>query len=380
MVTEMILGEQKVKNRRRKKILLLSNHFITIYNFRKELVDSLVKEGHDVYISIPKSEDNIILEKMGCKIIETQVDRRGLNPIKDIKLILNYIKIMKLVQPDIIFSYTIKPNIYGSIASNFTGFRQINNITGLGGTFLKTSILGEIAKYLYKISVKKSYKVFFQNNGDLDLFLTNNMLNDNFSLIPGSGVNLKKFEVEEYPSSKEINFIFVGRIMSIKGIDDYLTTAKTIKEKHVNVNFYVAGFIEEEKYKLIIEDYEKREIIKYIGFQNDIKPWIKKSHCVILPSIGGEGIPNVLLEFAAMGRVCIATSIHGSKDVIEDCVTGYLFEPNSSDSLIDKVNQFLNLSHNEKIKMGLSGREKIEREFDRNIIINKYMDEVLKLK
>ena len=359
-----------------KKILILSNHFITLYNFRKELIKRLNDEGHEVFISMPKADDNNFFEEMGCKIIETTVDRRGINPVRDFMLIMKYIRIMKEVKPDIIFSYTIKPNIYGSIASNITRNKQVNNITGTGGTFLRKTFVSEIAKLLYKLSVKKSYKVFFQNSGDKDLFVMNNMVKDNYAMLPGSGVNLEQFQISDLPTDKETNFIFMGRVMALKGIDQYLETAKVVKTEYTNTNFYIAGFIEEEKYKPIINEYDSKGIIKYIGFQKDIKSWIEKCHCTILPSHGGEGVPNVLLESAAMGRVCIASTINGSKDVIDDGVTGYLFETGSSEDLTDKVKKFLELSFEDKVKMGLDGRAKVEREFDRKIVVMAYLKEV----
>jgi len=362
-----------------KRILILSNHFITLYNFRKELIKRLNDEGHEVYISMPKSEDNKFFKDMGCKIIETPIDRRGINPVRDLGLIMSYIRIMKEVKPDIVFSYTIKPNIYGSIASNITKNKQVNNITGTGGTFLKRNFVSEVAKHLYKMSIKKSYKVFFQNSGDRDLFVKNNMVKDNYAMLPGSGVNLEQFQVSDLPSDEETSFIFMGRIMELKGIDQYLETANVVKVEYPKTNFYIAGFIEEEKYKSIIEEYDSKGIIKYIGFQKDIKSWIEKCHCTILPSHGGEGVPNVLLESAAMGRVCIASIINGSKDVIDDGVTGYLFETGSTEDLKDKVKKFLDLSFEEKVNMGLAGRAKVEREFDRQIVIDKYLDEIRKL-
>lgn len=360
----------------KKKILILSNHFITLYNFRKELIKRLRDEGHEVFISIPKSDNNEFFKEMGCKIIDTPVDRRGINPVRDFWLMMKYVRIMKEVKPDIVFSYTIKPNIYGSLASNITKNKQVNNITGTGGTFLKRNFVSGIAKFLYKISVKKSYKVFFQNSGDKDLFIKNNMIRDNYAMLPGSGVNLEQFELTELPSDEDINFIFIGRIMEIKGIDQYLETAKVVKEEYPNTNFYIAGFVEEEKYKPIIDEYDSKGIIKYIGFQKDIKCWIEKCHCTILPSHGGEGVPNVLLESAAMGRACIASKINGSRDVIDDEVTGYLFETGSAEDLTDKVKKFLDLTLEDKVKMGLAGRAKVEKEFDRKIVIQKYLNEL----
>ena len=359
-----------------KKILILSNHFITLFSFRKELIRKLVKDGNDVYISTPKSDENSFFSDMGCKIIETPVDRRGINPFKDLSLLCNYIKIMRELKPNIIFSYTVKPNIYGCIASNLTNNIQVSNITGTGSTFLKKSIVSAIAKMLYKISVKESYKVFFQNSGDKDYFVQNKMVANNYALLPGSGVNLEQYAVYDLPSEDEVNFIFIGRVMKLKGIDQYLECAKTIKGKYPNANFYIAGFIEEDRYKNIVDAYHAQGIVIYIGFQKDIKPWIQNCHCTILPSHGGEGVPNVLLESAAMGRICIASSISGSKDVVEDGVTGYLFETGNDRDLINKVAQFMALDKEQKKIMGLAGRDKVEKEFDRKAVINAYMMEV----
>ena len=359
-----------------KRVLILSNHFITLYNFRKELITKLIDDGYEVIISMPESDDNIFFGNMGCKIITTPVDRRGINPIRDIRLILNYIKIMKKLNPDIILSYTIKPNIYGSIASNLTKKKQINNITGTGATFLKTNFVSLIAKMLYRVSIKRSYKVFFQNSGDKELFIRNKMIKNNYAMLPGSGVNLNQYIISDFPSDEEINFIFIGRIMALKGIDEYLECAKVIQSRYHNTNFYIAGFIEENRFKETINDYHEKGIINYIGFQKDIKSWIQKCHCTILPSHGGEGVPNVLLESAAMGRICIASKIPGSIEVINDGETGYLFETGNAVDLVDKVEKLLELNFQEKKHMGLAGRQKIEQEFDRNIVVETYLKEI----
>lgn len=362
-----------------KRILILSNHFITLYNFRRELIEELVRDNNQVFISMPNSSQNSFFEAIGCKIIDTPVNRRGLNPLNDIQLFIKYLQIMNSIKPDVILSYTIKPNIYGSLASNLIKIKQINNVTGTGATFLEPNLVSSIVKKLYKISLKKSYKVFFQNSGDQKFFLENGMVKDNFDLLPGSGVNLKEYHVTDYTIKNTINFIFIGRVMNVKGIDQYLECALTIKKKYPQTNFYVAGFIEEERYREIIETYHERGIINYIGFQKDIKEWIEKSHCTILPSYGGEGVPNVLLESAAMGRVCIASNISGSNDVIEDGVTGYLFTPKKSIDLIKKVTDFLNLSDDAKKQMGINARVRVEKKFDRQIILEAYQREIDKI-
>ena len=360
------------------KILILSNHFITLFNFRQELIMKLVEDGNEVFISMPKAEENSFFSDMGCKIIETPVDRRGINPVRDFQLIFNYIKLMRMLRPDIVFSYTVKPNIYGCIASNFTKNRQVSNITGTGSTFLKKNAVSMIAKTLYRISIKKSYKVFFQNSGDKDFFVKNKMVRNNYAMLPGSGVNLEQYAMCDLPSEDEVNFIFVGRIMKLKGIDQYLECTKAIKNKYPHTNFYIAGFIEEDEYKEKVNYYHDKGIVIYIGFQKDIKSWVKKCHCTILPSHGGEGVPNVLLESAAIGRVCIASSINGSKDVVDDGVTGYLFETGNAQDLIDKVEKFLELDYEAKNRMCLAGRKKVEKEFDRRFVINTYLKELQK--
>lgn len=358
-----------------KKILFLANHFITLYSFRKELIAKLVSDGNEVYLSLPESEENQYFSDLGCKIVPTEIDRRGVNPIKDLKLIRFYQKMIPQVDPDIIFSYTIKPNIYGTIATNGK-YKQVCNVTGTGATFLKKSAVSEIAKMLYKISIKKCYKVFFQNTGDRDYFIANQMVSDNYEMLPGSGCNLEEHPYADMPGDENIKFIFIGRVMKLKGIEEYLEAAKIIKQQYPNTTFYIAGWNEEEEYKKIVAEYQEQGFVEYIGFRKDIADWIKKCHCTVLPSHGGEGVPNVLLESAATGRICIASAINGSVDVVEDGKTGYLFQTGSAESLADAIEKVLQLSWDQKREMGLAGREKVEREFDRQIVMEKYLEEL----
>lgn len=359
-----------------KRVLFLANHFITLYSFRKELIKKLVDEGNEVYLSIPESEDNKYFTDMGCKIIPTEIDRRGVNPFKDLKLIRFYKKIIPEINPDIVFSYTIKPNIYGSIASNKKGYKQVCNITGTGGTFLKKGLVNAICKWLYKISVKKSYKVFFQNVGDKEFFLANKMVKDNYAMLPGSGCNVEQYVLKPMPKEDNVNFIFIGRVMKLKGIEEYLEASKIVKSEYPNTTFYIAGWNEEEEYKKIVAEYQEKDFVNYIGFRKDIADWVEKCHCTVLPSHGGEGVPNVLLESAATGRICVASKINGSTDVVEEGVTGYLFETGSAESLAEAIKKVISLSYEQKTEMGKKAREKVEKEFDRKIVIEKYLKEV----
>ncbi|MCQ2258756.1 MAG: glycosyltransferase family 4 protein [Bacteroidaceae bacterium] len=361
----------------KKRILFLANHFITLFSFRKEMINRMVEEGHELYLSLPESEENEYFEKLGCKIVPTMIDRRGVNPVKDLKLIRQYKKIIKEVHPDIIFSYTIKPNIYGTMASNGTGKKQVCNITGTGATFLKRSVVSTICEMLYRMSVKKCYKVFFQNTGDRDYFLEHGMVRqDNYAMLPGSGCNLMQHAFKPLPEGEQINFIYIGRVMKLKGIDEYLACAEMTRKKYPQTKFYIAGWNEEEEYMHKVEEAQKAGWVEYIGFRKDIDQWIEKCHCTILASYGGEGVPNVLLESAATGRVCIASKINGSKDVVDHGVTGYLFEKGNAEDLAAQVEKFILLNPEEKAQMGKAGREKVEREFDREIVVKAYLEEV----
>ena len=361
-----------------KTVLFLSNHFITLYSFRRELIERLVKLGHRVVLSMPADEQNAIFRDLGCEIIETPMSRRGMDPLEDLRLLRQYRRIMRAVDPDVIFSYTIKPNIYGTLASNALGYRQICNITGTGATFLKENLLSRLVRELYRISIRKCSKVFFQNTGDRDYFIRHGMVKDNWDMLPGSGVNLEQHALAPMPDDGEIRFLYIGRIMAVKGIDQYLQCAKAIRARHPDTRFYLAGFIEEAALEPVMKEYTEAGIVEYLGFRDDIDDWIRHCHCTVLPSLGGEGVPNVLLESAAAGRACIASNINGSREVIEDDVTGYLYPVGDTEALIDRVERFLALSSAERQAMGLRGHEKAAREFDREKVIARYVEEAEK--
>ncbi len=360
---------------KKKRILFLANHFITLYSFRKEMINAMVRQGHELYLSLPKSDENKYFEDLGCHIIETEIDRRGVNPIKDIRLILFYKKMIPQVNPDIIFSYTIKPNIYGTLVSNGK-YRQVCNITGTGATFLKHSLVSSICEVLYKLSIKRCYKVFFQNTGDRDFFIKEGLVKNNYAMLPGSGCNLQQHTFKPLPEGNEIRFIFIGRVMKLKGIDQYLQAAEIIRKKYPNTKFFIAGWNEQPDYMRLVEEAQKAGWVEYIGFRKDIDQWIEKCHCTILPSHGGEGVPNVLLESAATGRICIGSKINGTMDVIEDGKTGFLFNTGDGEDLARKIEKFILLSPELRSAMGRAGREKVEHEFDRRIVVNAYMKEI----
>ena len=365
-----------------KKVLFLSNSSGGLYNFRKELVEELINRGFDVHISSPRGSKIDLFQEMGAKYIETPVDRRGMNLISDLKLILKYRNIIKKVNPDIVLTYTIKPNIYGSIACRWAKKPYLNNITGLGSAFIKPSLLSRILMIMYKIAFKKSRLVFFQNNDNLNYMLGKGTISELYRLIPGSGVNLDRFEYTPYPENSDtIVFNFVGRVMKDKGIDDYLAAARTIKQKYPATRFNIIGSVESSQsyYEGIIAEHEKQGFIEYLGYQKDIAPFLAESHCIIHPSHGGEGMSNVLLETAATGRALIAADISGCREIIDQDENGYLFKAGDADQLVGVIEEFLSLPHQEKAEMGKRSREKVEREFDRRIVVDSYLEEIDKI-
>lgn len=357
-----------------KKILILVNDISGVYHFKKEVIEALIAKGNSVYLSTHIDEQSYVekFKKMGTKIIETAIDRRGTNPLKDVKLFLYYLKIISEVKPDLILGYTIKPNIYGSLAAQILRVDYINTITGLGAAFQTNNFLSRILKLLYKISFRKSKYIFFQNEGNMNFFLKNKIImGKKVKLIPGSGVNLEEF----HPLPKSIKtpyttFLFIGRIMKDKGIGEYLEAAKLIVEDKYNVKFLILGPMEESYWTDKIKKYEQLGYIKYLGASSDVREQIKNVDCIINPSYH-EGMSNVLLEAGAMEKVLLGSNIPGIKEIIEPLGKDYLFEKQNIDDLQNKIKRTLTIK--DLKKEGRKFREKISEKFDRKNIINAYI-------
>jgi galacturonosyltransferase len=357
------------------KILILANSDIGLYKFRKELLRFLIESGNRVYLSLPDGKYIPSLREMGCLFYETSVDRRGVNPFKDLHLLLQYNQLVKRMDPDVVLTYTIKPNIYGGIICRFHHVKYLENITGLGTAIENGGILSKVLLFLYRISLKEASQIFFQNKGNQLLF-EKKKIGRKSRLIPGSGVNLQEHCYEEYPADTgEIRLLFVGRIMRDKGIEELLSCAQYCKATHPNLQFTLAGDYDDVEFKSRIEQLEHKGVVRYLGHQTDIHSIIKKHHAVILPSYH-EGLSNVLLEAAACGRPVLASNISGCRETFDDYKTGIGFEAKNTNSLMATIEEFLALSYEEKKKMGIQGRKKMEREFDRKLIVNAYMQEI----
>ena len=364
------------------KILILTNYANGLFLFRKELLKAFTDEGHEVLVSVPRDDNCTKLEGLGVTIIDTPLERHGMNPLKDLKLFFRYISMIKEVKPQLILTYTIKPDIYGAMAARFLHVPYICNVTGLGMAIEHGGMLSKVLLKLYSLSMGKARKVFFQNERNMKFMQDRGVAKKNAAILPGSGVNLNEHPFREYPSEKEgIHFLSVIRIMKDKGIEEFLEAAEMIKASNPEAVFDLVGEYEEderEKYEPRLKDLEERGIIKYYGHLDTVEPVMAKSHVIIHPSYH-EGLSNVLLEAAACGRPVLATNIHGCIETFDPGVSGIAFEARDSKALVTAIEEVLSFSEEERRTMGAKGRKWVEDKFDRQIVIDAYMQELSRL-
>lgn len=359
------------------KILILANKDSGLLSFREEVVSAFVSAGNDVVVSIPKGDRISEIESLGCRVVITNFERKGTNPINDLKLLNRYLSILSKERPDVVLTYTIKPNIYGGIACRIKKIPYIVNITGLGTSVENPGILQKLTTTLYKIAMKRAKCIFFQNEGNRLFFEKRHINKKAHHLIPGSGVNLSKFTPMIYPKHNKIVFLFISRIMKEKGIEEYLAAAKFFTAKRKDVEFHILGSCE-EKYFDELTLLDRKGVVKYYGGQKDVRPYIAEADCLVHPTFYPEGMSNVVLEASASARPVITTRRHGCMEAVEDGVTGYLFPERDTAALIATIERFLALPAEARAEMGKKARQKMEREFDRQIVIDAYLSEVEK--
>ena len=356
------------------KVLILANSASGLYDFRNELVMELLQE-YEVYISLPDEEKAPELAREGSRVLHTQLARRGINPLRDIRLFCEYHKMMRSIKPDVVLTYTIKPNIYGNLCCRLLKIPYIANITGLGSAFEHGGLVRKIVIVLYKMALKNARCVFFQNQTNRQLFEKFHIRGKKAGLVPGSGVNLDRHCFKEYPFDEgRMVFLYVGRIMREKGIDELLYAAARIREEYPQTVFRFVGNYEDD-YKDQIEQYEKKQIVEHVGYQKEIAPYYQEASAVVMPSYH-EGMSNVILEASASGRPVLASQIPGCQEGFEDGVTGFGFAPRDQETLLEVLRKFINLSHAEREQMGKNARRKMEREFDRRKVVQIYMEEI----
>ncbi|MBQ3778371.1 MAG: glycosyltransferase family 4 protein [Fibrobacter sp.] len=375
-------------------IALLTNNDDDVYCFRLELIQAILAAGYRMLISCPDGPKFEVLEKIGLKKGENfiyddpPIDRRGTSVVNDSKLILHYLALFKKYKPAVILTYTAKPNVYASLVAHRLCIPVINNVTGLGSVINESGLKQKLILWLFKMAYRGSSCIMFQNSTNMNLAKELGWIKGNSKLIPGSGVALNRFPVQDYPDGgngidgEPVIFNYIGRILKDKGVDDFIEAAKIIKQKYPKTEFNMIGFIEptECHYETELETLGKQGIVFYRGSQKDVKPWIKRAHAIIHPSTYGEGMSNVLLENASSGRLIITTDNPGCQETVDDGVNGFIYHGGNVEQLVKKIETVVNDLPNEARKqMGLKGREKVEKEFSRKKVIDAYLETIINL-
>jgi len=361
------------------KVLVLANEYTTILHFRMELLHRLKQDGHEVILVLPPHDKNQSFKVQDWRVIEVSLNRFGMNPFQELRLLLQYVKVFSEEKPDIVLTYTAKPNIFGGLACRFMKVPYICNVTGLGANLQRESLVQRVLLFLQKVSFRRANRVFFQNTGNQCYFEQRGILPaGRVALLPGSGVNLALHRYETFPHGDDITrFAVVGRLRQDKGYDELFEAIRQVSLTNSKVEFRIAGWYEDERYKKGIDEMVSSFPVRYYGSisQEEVHELIASCHCLIHPS-HHEGMANVLMEAAAAGRPCIASDIHGCKEAIDDEVTGFLFTVKSQVALTNAITRFLGLSRLQMESMGRSARAKMERSFDRKFVIERYADAI----
>jgi glycosyltransferase involved in cell wall biosynthesis len=362
-----------------KKIVISINTSWNIYNFRVGLVKALIDQGFEVIAVAPRDEYSSKLEELGCRFIPLVMDKNGTSLVKDMVLLYEYFRILRAERPHAFLGYTIKPNIYGSLAAHVLGIPVLNNIAGLGATFIRDNFLTKVVRTLYKCALKRSHRVFFQNADDRALFVESGLVQPAaVGLVPGSGLNLAHY-VPRSPASlagRRFRFLLVARMLKDKGIEEFAAAARLLREQQLPIDFQLLGPLDSENPNSVPADricaWEKEGLVSFLGKTDDVRRYLVDADCVVLPSYR-EGVPRSLLEAAAMALPIVTTDVVGCRDAIDDGVTGLLCQVKDPVSLSEKMRDIFLMTTAERSKMGAAGRQKIESEFDERIVIQKYL-------
>lgn len=359
------------------KILILTNHSYMLYRFRLELIQELMK-SHEVVLSMPFVGHEEDFQALGLRCIETDIDRRGIDPATDLKLFRAYQRLLKTEQPDLVITYSIKPNIYGGLACRLAGIPYCANVQGLGTAFQRKG-LAQFVTFLYKLALGKAKTVFFENTANAEEFCRRGILSaGKETVLPGAGINLDRYPCIPYPENEAVHFLYLGRVMREKGMDELFDAARKLHEKYgAGVVLDIVGFYDDEGYKAQVEQLAAEGIAVFHGFQSDPVPYYAAADCVVLPSYH-EGMSNVLLEAAATGRPVITSDIPGCREAVEDGKTGLLCKAGDSESLYTQMARMAETSPTARQAMGQAAHEKMRREFAKRLVVEKTMAALFK--
>jgi len=364
--------------RTRKTIALVSNTAWYLYNLRLGVIHFLQSKGFEILAIAPNDDFMKLLEQENCKTVAIEMDRRGTNPLSDVALMFRLRNIYRTYKPDFIIHYTIKPNVYGSLAAKLAGIPSIAVVSGLGYAFSGRGWLYQIATRLMKTAFAFAKEVWFVNKDDRELLLQANIVSEEKTVqLPGEGINTEKFApIPKTVSSDKFVFLMSARLLWEKGVGVFVEAARKLKPKYPHAEFQLLGFLTDDETagvtKAQVEKWETEGIVKYLGKTSNVIPFLANADCILLPSFYREGVPRALLEPASMAKPIITTDNVGCRDVVDDGVTGFLVKPNNSADLADKMERMLNLSEAERREMGKKAREKIIREFDERLVLKEY--------
>ncbi len=364
---------------RKKKIALVANSAWSMYNFRIDLIRHLLL-SFDVLVIAPKDEFADDLVKAGCSYLDIRFNNRSENPLQDYALLKSLERIYRAEQPDFIFHYVIKPNIYGSMAAARCGIQSVAVITGLGYSFDRPNWLNRIVRFLYRRALKKTREVWFLNKEDADVFIERKLVNpEKIKILPGEGINTDHFFPQSHKPiarTRAFQFLMGTRLLRSKGVGVYIEAARILKNKYRDVRFELIGFFEKNHRDSITEselrNWQKKGIIHYGGFAKDVRPFLRQADCFVFPSFYHEGIPRCLLEAAAM-EIPIITSVNtGCKEVVLEGVNGFLAVPNDPAALAARMEEMMALSNGQRADMGKKGRELVSEKFGIEKILMEY--------
>lgn len=366
-----------------KKIVIISNLSWNLYNFRLSLMVAMKNAGYEVIAIAPRDEYSQKIIEAGFEFYDIKMNAQGINPFEDLRTSYHFYQLFKEISPAVICNYTIKPNIYASLMARRLNIKTINNIAGLGTLFVKENLLMGIAKKLYKISQHNASHVFFQNRDDFKLFVENKLVDTSkCDILPGSGVDTNRFTPKPKAKSETIRFLLIARMIWEKGIAQYVESARAIKKSYPNVEFCLLGFLDVANPSAItkaqMNAWVEEGVVNYLGVSDRVDEVIHSADCIVLPSYYREGTPKTLLESGSAGKPIITTDNVGCRDVVDHGINGFICEPKSAKDLQLKIEMFLALSSEEKMKMGKESRAKITREFDEKIVIDKYLESIAK--
>lgn len=364
---------------RKGKIVIALNTAWNLVNFRAGLIRALVEEGYEVVAVAPNDEYAPRLAALGCRFVALPMDNKGTHPGRDLLLFFRFLKLFGHERPDVFLGYTVKPNVYGSLAAHMSGISVVNNIAGLGAVFIRDSWLTRLVRLLYKTALSRSRHVFFQNDEDMRLFVEQGLVAaDMVSRLPGSGVDLSVFYYAPMQplEHRPFCFLLVARLLWDKGVGEYVEAARMVRRKYPTAKFQLLGFLDVKNPTAVssaeMSAWVNEGVVEYLGVAADVKPYLAAADCVVLPSYR-EGVPRSLLEAAAIGRPIVTTDAVGCRDAVVDGVSGFLCRVADAKDLANKLLRMIEMTHDGRELMGQLGRRKMELEFDEKIVIERYL-------